>query len=404
MEEQTKRHCMVVHAYYPLGEVRVQREAEALIDFGYQVDVICLRLPGESAQDCYNGVNIFRLPVRRHKGKGIGVQFIEYVHFFIWVFFKLTSLHIKHRYDVVQVHNPPDFLVFAALIPKLSGTSIILDLHDLMPEFFSCRFNGSSDRLLVRLMIRLVNLQERWACRFADHVITVTEHWRQTLIRRNVPADKTFVLMNLADPRIFKIPSQPKPRAEGQFHLIYHGSIPYRYGLDLVLRAIAQIRAQVPEIHFTIIGGGDYMGHLRALADKLGIEEHVSFEGVLLVDELPERIVAADLGVVPYRNDVFTDELLPTKLLEYAALGLPVIASRTMGILAYFDDTMVQFFTPGDVDDLARCILVLYQDRTRLAALAENIERFNQRYNWETQSAEYVGLVERLVQRKQRGV
>jgi glycosyltransferase involved in cell wall biosynthesis len=385
---------MVVHAHYPLGEVRVQREAEALIDHGYEVDIICLRIPREPAVDLYRGANIYRLPVRRHKGSGPLVQLLEYLTFFTLAFFKLTALHLRRRYDVVQVHNLPDFLVFAALVPKLTGTPIILDLHDLMPEFFASRFGVSRGSLPVRL----VHLQEQLACRFANHVITVTEHWRQSLIRRGVPADKCLVLMNLADPRIFKKPIQTGSQDNSRFRLIYHGAIPQRYGLDLVLRAIAQVRTEIPGIHFTVIGHGEYLDELLRLTTELGLEEHVRFEKAIPVEKLPARIVTADVAVVPYHNDVFTNELLPTKLLEYAALGVPAIASRTMGISAYFDETMVQFFTPGDPHDLARCILELHSDRKRLVQLVQGAEKFNQRYNWPTQRTEYAWLVDQLAQ------
>ena len=82
--------------------------------------------------------------------------------------------------------------------------------------------------------------------------------------------------------------------------------------------------------------------------------------------------------------------------MEYTALGIPAIAARTPAIAAYFDETMVQFFTPDDVEDLARCICALYSDRKRLAQLAYGAEKFNQRYNWTKIGAEYVALVERL--------
>ncbi len=395
MDEQTtrtKRHCMIVHAYYPLGEVRVQREAEALVAHGYEVDVICLRFPGEAASDLYHDVNVYRMPVRRHKGKSALIQLLEYLAFFILAFCKLTVLHLQRRYNVVQLHNLPDFLVFAALVPKLAGVSIILDLHDLTPEFFASRFGMDRNSFPARL----VRLQEQLSCRFADHVITVTEHWRQSLIRRGVSSDKCSVLMNLADSRVFKKPVLTKPRDSDQFRLIYHGALPRRYGLDLALRAIDRVRAEIPNIHLTIIGQGEHLAELVRMTKELNLEENVRFEKFMRVEDLPAQIVTADLAIIPYYNDVFTNELLPTKLLEYMALGMPAIASRTMGISAYFDDTMIQFFTPGDVEELARCIRELYYDRSRLAMLAENTEQFNQRYNWTTQSADYVRLVDRL--------
>ena len=195
-----KRHCMVVHAYYPLGETRVQREAIALRDRGYQVDVICLRGRGEAARECHDGVEVHRLPVGRHRGRGLAVQLLEYLVFFAMAAVRLSWLHLRRRYRSVQVHNLPDFLVFAAVFPKATGAPVILDLHDLMPEFFAARLGLTMDHPLVRMVL----LQERMACRFADHVITVTEGWRETLAGRSVPMTRSTVVMNVADSALFR--------------------------------------------------------------------------------------------------------------------------------------------------------------------------------------------------------
>jgi glycosyltransferase involved in cell wall biosynthesis len=389
---------MVVHAYYPLGETRVEREARALIDQGYEVDVVCLRDKREAAVDTKDGVRIYRLPVQRHGKSGPVVQLLEYLAFFVWAFLKLTKLNLQRHYDVVQVHNLPDFLVFAALIPRLTGSRVILDLHDLMPEFYQGRFGQTSNNFLTRLIL----IQEKISCRFADHVITVSEHWRKALIGRGVPPEKCSVVMNLADPRIFcPVSAKDALLKDGnRFRLFYHGALPERYGLDLVLQAMDRVHCQIPGIHLMIVGNGEHLETLKCMAEELNLKDnHVQFRRGVPAEQLPPLIGAADVGVVPYRNDVFTDSLLPTKLMEYAVMGLPSIVARTSAISAYFDDTMVQFFMPGDVDDLAHAILTLYTDRKRLVQLAQGIQKFNKRYNWLTHRAEYVHRVNQLSQR-----
>lgn len=386
---------MLVHSYYPMGETRVEREAKALVARGYEVDVICLGTPEEPAAESADGIHIHRIPVRRHKLQGSFVQFWEYVAFFLMASAKLARLHLRKRFQVVQVHNLPDFLVFAALVPKLTGARVILDLHDLMPEFVSARFGGDQEGWVVRL----VRWQESLSCRFADHVITVTELWRQALIRRGVPAGKVSVVMNVADDHIFRAdPNAVRLSSDHQhFKLIYHGTFTDRYGLDLAIRAVDLVRRHVPGIHLTLHGGGGIRTALEKLVDELGLRAHVTFstEGVS-TSELPGMILNADVGIVPYRSDVFTDGILPTKLMEYAALGMPVIAARTTGIAGYFDDGMVEFFKPDDVQDLAQHILALYVDPERRRRLADGTGRFTRRYNWTAIGAEYVALVERL--------
>ncbi|HSJ52430.1 MAG TPA: glycosyltransferase, partial [Anaerolineae bacterium] len=197
-----KRHCMIVHAYYPLGETRVQRQAEALLKRGYQVDVISLRKEGEASRETFKGTRIYRLPVRRYRRGGLAAQFLEYLAFLFMAMVLVSWRHLVRPYATVQLHSPPDFLVFAAWLPKLLGARLILDLHDLMPEFYMGRFGRGAGSLPVRL----VRFQERVSCRFADHVITVSHHWRQALIERGVPAGKASVVMNVADDAIFVRP------------------------------------------------------------------------------------------------------------------------------------------------------------------------------------------------------
>lgn len=388
---------MVVYAPYPLGETRVQREAEALLKHGYEVDVICLRLPGEAPLDAYKDVKIYRekyrMPVAFFRSGGLGEQLLKYLRFFMSAVVRLTKNHFKKHYDTIQVHNLPDFLIFCALIPKLLGVPIILDLHDLMPELYTSHFGRSSS-----IATRLIRLQERLACRFADHVITVSEHWRQALIRRGVPTNKCSVVMNVADDQIFH-PSNSNYRhtqpSDG-FYLIYHGSLHQRYGLDLAVQAIDELRQKIPGIHLSLVGNGEYLPHLKSMVDEFQLHKCISFESLHLAEELPDIIRSCDLGIVPYRNDVFTDGLLPTKLMEYAALGMPAIAARTTAIETYFSDANAEFFEPGDVNDLARCILMLYHNPERIAALSRGSQNFNQRYNWTRISAAYVSLIDCL--------
>lgn len=387
---------MVVYAYYPLMETRVQREAEALVEAGYEVDVLCLRDEAERPRERYRGVEIHRLPVRLDRGS-LFRQLLAYLRFGVRAAVHLARLHLRHPYGSVQVHNLPDFLVFSALLPKLQGVPVILDLHDLMPEFFAGRFGGGR-----RWLARVIRWQEAAACRFADHVITVSDHWRETLIARGVPPAKVSVVMNVADERLFAPVERPQRSGPG-LHLIYHGSVTRRYGLDLAVRAVGLVREEIPGIRLTVLGKGDDMPPLFRLVNELDLAEQVQLrDGFVLAEDLPALIATADLGVVPYRNDVFTDGLLPTKLMEYAVLGLPCIAARTTAIEEFFRDTMVEFFRPGDAEDLARCIRELHAHPERRAELAERSRAFTERYDWARIGAGYVGLVERLGDRRRR--
>jgi glycosyltransferase involved in cell wall biosynthesis len=387
------RHCMVVHAYYPLMETRVEREAGMLLERGYEVDVICLRLPDELAHEVVDGVNVYRASVSRRPGRGVGAQLVEYVRFFAAATAMLVRLYARRRYDVIQVHNLPDFLVFCALVPKLLGARVILDIHDVMPEFLSARSGRAMDSPLVRLTA----IQERMSAAFADHVVTVTEVWRTTLASRGVPYAKSSVVMNLADPRFFVPCGDVAAADDGALRLLYHGTLTPRYGLDVALRALAELRDESPPVRLLIHGQGDDLERLTTLVDELGLGDTVRIEtDVLPVEALGRLVCGADVGLVPYRRDVFTDGILPTKLMEYLAAERPVIAARTPAIEAHVTDRMVEFFAAEDPHDLARAIRRLRDDPERRAELAREARTFGARYGWAAQAAAYVATVDRL--------
>ncbi|GAB4446207.1 MAG: hypothetical protein Fur0044_42450 [Anaerolineae bacterium] len=390
-----KRHCMIVHAYYPLGETRVERQALALVKHGYEVDVICLWARKGPQVETRDGVTIYRLPVKRDKKGGVKAQFFEYLTFFILAMLKAAQLHRQQRYGVVQVHNLPDFLVFAGLLPKLMGAKLILDIHDLMPEFYAARFNTSN---WSSWPMRLIRWQEWLSCRFADRVITVTKSWRESLIQRGVPAEKVHVVMNVADDQIFqRLPEAAPLPTNGCLRLIYHGNLTQRYGIDLLIRAVDLARRQAPDLRLMIHGSGDYREALVKLADELKLNDHIQFTTTFVPSaELPNLIRQANVGVVPYRRDIFTDGILPTKLMEYTALGLPTIVARTPAVEAYFDESMVEYFTAENVEELAASILKLYHHPARRAELAQKADVFNQSYNWAKLSSEYVKLIDSL--------
>lgn len=392
MDEKPRRHCMIVFAYYPIGESRVQREAEALLERGIEVDVIALEKEGEPKEDHYNGVSIYRVPMGRTKPEGIISQFFEYLLFGFHCFTKVTRLHLKKRYQTVQVHNLPDFLVFFAFVPRLMGSKLILDLHDLMPEFYASRFGTKNN-----IVIRLVRIQEKLACKFAHHVITVSEPWRRSLIGRGVPPDKVSVVMNLGDRKIFNLEAIKNVKKEEGFVLIYHGTLVERYGVDFAIRAVAELKDELPDLRIIIIGSGGMIDKFTQLAEELGISDRVYFSRkVYHVEDLPRILASADVGTVTYRQDIFTDGILPTKLMEYAALGMPAIVSRMTTISEYFDDSMVEFFTPGNLSECADCIRRLYYDKDRRKQLSENVLKFNRNYNWDQLKEAYCDLIEGL--------
>src|SRR5690242_19438090 len=199
-----KKACMIVFSYFP-DDPRVRREAEALIDEGWIVDIICLRDKGELAVEPYGQAKIYRLPGLKKRGQGIALYLAQYVQFLMLASLRVAALHLRRRYNLVQNHNMPDFLVYAARLPKLMGSRVILDIHDLVPELYSAKFMDKQNHPL----IRMTKWAERSSASFAHHVITVSEPFRNRLVGRSVPSHKLSVIMNSADTKLFRLPESP---------------------------------------------------------------------------------------------------------------------------------------------------------------------------------------------------
>jgi glycosyltransferase involved in cell wall biosynthesis len=391
-----RRHCMVVHAYYPVGETRVQRQAAALIAAGFEVDVICLRGAEEDKSEVVDGVRVRRLPVGRHRGSGMLVQLLEYLVFLLLATVVVGARHLRRRYDVVQIHNLPDFLVFSGLVPKLTGSPVILDIHDLMPEFFRSRTGLPVGHPLHGL----VRWEERLSVGFADHVITVTEGWGRELSSRG-GGEAVSVVMNVADPDVFR--RRPEPAPTDAFSIVYHGTFAERYGVLLLVEAVAELSRSRDNVRLHLLGDGEIRPRIVSLIEELGVGGIVSVSpGMMAARDIVPVLEAASIGVVPNLSNVFTDGLLPTKLLEYVAVGVPVVAARTPMIESYFDEDQVAYFEPGNQDDLVAVLGKLASDVELGLSLARAANRFNQAHDWQSESTRYVDLVERLASSRRR--
>jgi glycosyltransferase involved in cell wall biosynthesis len=388
------RICMVAYTHYP-SDSRVRREAEALVDRGDSVDVIVLRQKGEERVRILNGVRLIQLSVVRYHGSSAGMYLVNYFLFFISASISLITLHLKNNYQIIQVHTMPDFMVFVAMVPKFLGAKVILDVHDLMPELYQSKFGFGQTHWL----IRLITWMELYSIGFADRAIAVHKPHLDALIRHGNPVGKFIILLNLPDPKIFANRARVSSRNDSSLKLIYHGTVAERHGLRVALRALTSLREEIKGLKFQIIGAGDDFPSLIDLAKELGLTDYVDFKTFMPLEELIPIILDADVGIVPILYDDFTKYMLPTKLLEYVALGKPVICSRTATIEAYFDDSMVEYSTPGDVAELAEHIRVLYRNPDKRDRLRTNADKFNREYNWEQQKQLYYELIDALIRK-----
>lgn len=387
------RIAMVVHAVYP-GDPRVRRQSDALMEAGHEVDLVCLRGPGEASEEQRGALRIVRLPVNR-AFTGFAGHMAEYLAFAGLAAIRLTREQRRRRYALVQVATVPDFLAFSAFPVRLSGVPLLLDLHEDMPEFFRDRFSHP----LLRPLHPLVSGSARAAAAFATELITVHEPLRQLSIARGVPADKITAIMNSADTRLFDPSRHPRRpfMEDGQLRLVHHSNLQRIYGLTVAIEALAVIDPGELPHRLDVFGDGPWRPQVEAAIARTDTAERVHLNGRVPIDDLPGLLAGSDIGLVPSLPEPYLQYSLSTKLLEYAAMGLPVIASDLATFRAHLSGEAVRYVPGGDPPALAAAIRELAADPAAASRLGAEAHRQAAGYAWSVQAARYVGIVERLI-------
>jgi len=390
--QHSSRICMVAYTFYETDS-RAMRYAEALVHRGDDVEVFALRRPGTPRTEVLCGVRVHRLQGRQFNEKGRFSYLWRIVLFLMRALFQVSARDLRQKYDFVHIHSVPDFLVLSALVPRLRGTPVILDIRDILPEFYASKFGVSGKSLGFRFLC----LVERVCARFATHVIVANHAWQERLLSRSVKSGECTVMLNVPDRSIFvRSPRSGGPR--DRFLLIYHGTLNWHQGLDIAVRAFARIKDLAPKADFHIYGDGPSRPELLVLIEKHHLENRVVVHERRPVREISAVLETADLGIVPKRKDDFGNEAFSTKILEFMAMGVPVIVSDTKIDRCYFDSSVVRFFRGEDEEDLAHCMLDLIQHPEKRQTLVEHAQEFVANNDWSLRKHEYFSLVDRLQQ------
>lgn len=389
--------AVVLYSYYAT-DPRPRREAEALARAGMEVDVICLRQGSDVARhEVISGINVYHVPLKRRRS-GKLVYMAQYAWFLLCAFFLLTIWSFRKRYRLVHVHNMPDFLVFSALVPKLLGARVILDLHDPMPELFRSIYGMPEDHYIVRWLKKM----ERRSIAFAHQVVTPNLAFKNLFASRSCVSSKITTVMNSPESRIFHPVKPPAvnghavalPAGHRPFILMYHGLLVERHGLDLAIRAVAQLRPKIPGIHMHLYGEPtEYLKSIQNLVKELQVEDLVTFHGFKSLPEIAGCISTIDVGIIPNRSSSFTQINFPTRIFEYLAMQKPVIVPNTSGIEDYFNDDEIIYFKAGDIADIARKIEWAYANPGELAMTLQKGRAVYEQHRWEMEEQKLINLV-----------
>ena len=379
--------CMIAYSNYH-QDARIKSYIRILIKAGHCVDLLALKDASSKTVEHFEGYSLYRLS-DKYRGGNPFLYACSYMKFFLLAFLHLNQLDFKKKYSVIHVHNMPNFLVFAAVLQRLRGKRVVLDNHDLMIPLYNAKFN----KIGKGLALRLLRLEQKWTESFSSAMICADHLQKEYLIQEfGIPEEKITVLLNIPHEDIFRRISVPKE--EGIFKLVYHGTIAHRHGIDLMVEAMNKIKGQIP-VKLYIYGDGDFIKEVVALRDKYRLEKEVIIAGkAVSTEELSGILCGMDAGLIANRKNDSTDRFMfPVKLLEYVYIGLPVIAPRLKVIERYFEEDMLIFYKPEDIEEMTKKIFELYRDKSLRRKISESSYRFFDRYNLEGKTRDYLEML-----------
>jgi glycosyltransferase involved in cell wall biosynthesis len=382
----------MVHYSDFVVDSRIQRQARALAERGDRVDCVCLNDDEEIAVG-EGRIGLHRAAADKPRG-GAGAYLSGNARFLAGAARKVSRLDREEPFDLIEIHNMPDALVFTAWRPKLRGTPLILNFHDTFPELFATLFERPPGHPLVRL----VRVEERISAALADGLIFVTPEARDLLAGRKVTAKRTQVVMNTPDERVFGERRTPSaPPSDGELRIVYHGGLADRFGVETLVHAVSMLRGRGTPVHLDVYGSdAEAAARLASVAAEHAPGEVTVAPQPTPVEAIPARLEAADLGIVPTLRDDFTAMLLPVKLLEYVHMGLPVVASRLPVIERYFGDDVL-LAEPGDAASFAAAIEGVRSAPDSALERAQGASERLARIEWRRQREQYLQLVDGLV-------
>jgi glycosyltransferase involved in cell wall biosynthesis len=390
-------HVTILVANLPAErDRRVIRESLTLESAGYQVTVIAPR--GDKSLKVLPGSRNTRLrpyPVYV-LGGGVLSFAVEFIWSFTWIALLLGKEVLSGRAQAVQVCNPPDVYWPLALAYRLLRRPWVFDHHDLSPEVYVTRSNGSPNRYVYGLLVFF----ERMTLRTASAVFATNESFRENAVRRGVPADRVTVVRN--GPRRDEIaPVTAAPSSDGLHRLVYLGVLGPQDNVECAVLAaeeLIKLRGR-GDWRLTIAGDGETLPDLTKLVADRGLGDVVEFAGWLGTTEVDDLLRTATVAIQPDLPTKMNDLSTMAKTVEYLGRGVPVVAADLTETRRSAGDAAV-YVPTGTPAEFAAAIHLLFDDPTKRASMRDvALSRFDEQLAWERQATRYLSTWNRLLKR-----
>lgn len=380
-------HIAVIVENVALGvDTRLRKQVDDLLAAGCRVSVITMRDDDNARYRDVPDLTIFEYPAPSQPSGPVGYVG-EYLQSFAWAGAFLLRLRLRGRIDVLQICQPPDIYFPLARLLRWGGTRIVVDQRDLMPELLAGRYAEPP-----KLMLKALHWLERRTQRVADHSLTVNSYLRDRMVAAGAsPGAVSLVRNGPVLARTLKAVPEPGLRGEHRNLVCWAGKMGRQDRVDLVVRVAEHVVRELgrEDCGFVVLGDGECLEELRDLTRELGLERWVSFPGWLPEADLWSYLATADVGI----DTSLQVEVSPVKVMEYMALGLPVVCFDLQESTLLASGAGV-FVPAGDVPGLASAVVELLDDPTTRKQLGDTgLRRIVEELAWERQTPTYLGVI-----------
>lgn len=375
---------------------RVWQQALALKAAGFEVNVISPATqlyPKRS--EVLEGIHIFRYPMLI-EGKGHLGLIAEYLWSFGCIFLWTVYVAFRRGFKAIMIANPPDIFFPIMWMWRLLGKKTVFDHHDLTPELFATKF-----RVERSVFLSLFYFAERRMLRAVHKVVATNDSYKEVAMRRGARASSDVVVVrNAPDPARFSLRAPEAAWRKSAPHMVaFLGEIGEQDGLDVLIRAIAAIKAELGAnaVHYVVMGAGPYYERLVAYAASLGVAGEITFTGRANNDTICRVLSTADVAVDPCPFSPHANVSTATKIMEYMFFSLPIVAFDLLETRRSGADSLC-YARLGDEAHFSRLIIELLRDEPRRRAFGSAArQRLDTALCWRESTRSLISLMDELV-------
>ena len=382
---------LIIVENVPAGsDNRVSKQIDSLVQSGYSVRVITRSHPENRRYRNMPDVRLYEYSPPPDPSRPAG-YLAEYGYSFLMAAAISGRIIARERIDVVQFCQPPDVYFLLASAFHRTGARVVVDQRDLLPELYAAKYGEAS-----RGLLRVLHMFEKLSQRSADHILGVNEYLRRrALAASGLPSTRISVIRN--GPVLSQVAAATGDDAlkRGRRYLCcWVGEIGRQDRVDLLIRSVNQVVHGLgrSDCQFAIVGDGECLASVKALARELDIDDWIVFPGPLPIEQVFQYLATADLGL----DASLQFEVSPVKAMEYMAFSLPFVSFDLPETRA-ISDGAAAFAEPGDIEGHARLIHALLDDPERRRLLGQaGAARVREELAWEHQAITYISVMEEL--------